>query len=1049
TAIDPLTDLDEVTEIGDSFADVPAPAVVARAPAPAPTPAPKPAPASTDAGAIPEENPADEPSDWQLELTRPGPSSLFAAKPPIETSIPPRELRAAAPEADGVTSPALPRPSAAAGPIPQASPAPEITVPEAHVPGPTPAPPPAPAGDAASPAAALLPDAAEADGLADLLEPSIEGAVAAAAPRPKRRWWVRGLLAGVQVLLPLLLFAAGFGYVQYLQLEKDLPSLASIKNYRPPIVTEIHDANGELIGKYAEEERYVLPLDKIPPMVRHAFLAAEDADFYNHKGIDYKSILRALVKNAESGNKKQGASTITQQVARAFLLSREKTYRRKVQEILLSRKIEEELTKDEILHRYLNQIFFGKGAYGVEAAARIHFGKHAADLSIAEAALLAGLPQAPSNYSPETHPDEALRRRHYVLGQMRDNGWITKDEYAAADKEPLALAVVPDPTLVAAPWSTEQLRRDLITQFGHEAVYRGGLQVTSTVDLKLEAAAQQSVRDGLALLDRRMGYRGAPSHVDADKIDATAAALGKTAPAVGARTRGVVEEVTQEHAYVRLAGGAKGVLHVLDNPWAYPPNPEQYWKYRVAADLGKVLKAGDVIDVAVIDEKTSLWTLDQAAKAKKKGFKPDAKLAAKLEGRLALTLLQQPEIEGALLSFHIPDGRVLAMTGGTDFEKSQFIRPIQAKRQVGSTFKTIVYAAALSKLPPDILDPDNAKPRPRAKATPPAKLLAALTQAQTGPTIWTLASILLDAPVVMTPKEAELTSKAGGNKETDEPATEDWKPSNYGNKYYGDTPLRTAFILSRNLPTLQLAQKVGVKDIMAMARKLGVESDLPPDLSIALGSASLSLLEMTRAHATIANGGIPVQPRFLEKVVDRDGKTLFDLETELQKNAPDPVIDPKPAFVMTQLLTDVAKFGTAAKASDLKRPSGGKTGTTNDYIDAWYIGFTPSIVTGVWVGYDQVRSLGVGETGGEAALPIWMQYMKTATAGLPREDFTPPDGVVKLKIDRKSGKLAYPGESGEDMVETWFVKGTEPLESARPGKFNDTPNIFQADPGLR
>lgn len=880
----------------------------------------------------------------------------------------------------------------------------------------------------------------EPAGLADVLEPPTEGSPA--AQKPKRRWWVRLLIAATWTVLGVLLFAGGIGYFEYRQMVKDLPPIDSIKHYRPPVVTEIRDRNGSLVGKYADEERYVLPLDAIPLHVRRAFLAAEDADFYKHSGVDFKAIIRAALKNAESGKSSQGASTITQQVARAFFLTREKTYKRKIQELLLSKKIESELSKDEILHRYLNQIFFGHGAYGVEAAARIHFGKHAADLTIAEAALLAGLPQRPSSYSPNEHPDEALHRRAYVLSQMLANGWITPTEKADADAEPLKLSSMPDPTLIAAPYTVEQIRKDLVDKFGHDAVYRGGLQVTATLDQKLEAAAQKSVRAGLVVLDHRIGWRGASRHVEADKIEATVAALGKDAPKPGERTRAVVTEVNPEQAWLRMAGGAKGVLHLSDNLWAYPPNPESYWKYRVQTDLGKALKAGDLIDVQVIDPKDSAYAGDQARFAKRKGWKPDPKLAAKLEGRLPVQLLQSPDVQGSLLSFHIPDGRVLAMVGGTDFEKSQFIRPIQSKRQVGSTFKTIVYAAALSKLPPDIAEPLLHKKRVKSASA------ALLGMADPGaPQVWTLASILQDAPVVMTAKEAELTHRAGADKAADE--QQDWKPGNYGNKYYGDTPLRTAFILSRNLPTLQLAQKVGIRNIMEMARKLGIESDLPPDLSIALGSASLTLLELSRAHAVFANGGVAVQTHFVEKVVDRDGKVKFDLNSELAKSDPLRIIDPRPAFVMAQLLGDVAKFGTAAKATELKRPSGGKTGTTNDYIDAWFIGFTPSIVTGVWVGYDQVKSMGVGETGGEAALPIWVDYMKVATADLPKEDFTPPEGVVKLKIDRKSGKLAWAGESGEDMVETWFVKGTEPTETARQGKINDQPNIFQADPGLR
>lgn len=871
-----------------------------------------------------------------------------------------------------------------------------------------------PAGDLEAPSAPSL----EPEPLSDT----------ATEPAKKKRGFFRTAASwGVRAGLALVAFGGGFVYIEYRSMQAELPPLDRIKNYRPPVVTEVRAADGTMIGKFYEEERYVVSLEEIPDHVKKAFLASEDAGFYEHSGVDFKSIARAVFKNVAAGKKAQGGSTISQQVARTFFLSPKKTIKRKLSEILLARQIEKELTKDQILHRYLNQIFFGKGAYGIEAASRIHFGKSVKDLTLAEGALLAGLPQAPSRYAPQTAPEEAKRRRSYVLREMLNNGWITEAERAAADQEELKLGTIADPTKTLAPFVTEQIRRDLVKLLGHDVVYQEGLSVTATVDLKRQKAAEEAIRIGRYRLDRRIGYRGAPEKIDlkTTPIGDAARALAGPAPVnAGDESKAIVEEVGSERAYVRLPGGALGVLHRLDNLWAYPVAPELYFKPRKAEDLTRVLKPGDVIAVKVVDPAESAGR-KAALAPPKKGAPPDPKIVKKLDGRLTLALQQEPDVEGALLSYSLPEGRVLAMVGGSDYAKSEYLIPMQAHRQVGSTFKTIVYAAALSKKPP----PGTPKEK-RADFR------------------FTLASILQDKPIVMKAHEAELKSLR--KRRMSDEDEEQWKPGNSGDKYYGDTMLRSAYILSRNVPTIELAQKVGIKEILSFAKKLGIESKLEGDLSIALGSGALTLDEITRAHAVFPAGGRKVKPYFVEHVVDRDGQVLFDLQTSLDAVEEEPVIDPKVAFVMTQLMVDVARMGTSVEAAkQLKRPSGGKTGTTNDYVDAWYVGFTPDMITSVWVGYDQVRSLGVGETGAEAALPIWIDYMKVATEGTPAKGFTPPEGVVKLKIDRTSGKLARRDQKPEEIVETWFVKGTEPTEQASVGKIKDEPNIFEIDPGLR
>ena len=953
----------------------------------------------------------DEPTNRYSALDEAAARADFQFEPLAPVLEPKR-----APDRDPFATPAEPDDSVTAPPVLPRAPAPVVREPATA---------PAPLPLAAREEPAPVPEEAfvtpaTADG--GVLEDDVT-APPVAKPKPRRSILRRLAAGGMKTAAGVAAVIAGFLYVEYRSMKAELPPLDRIKNYRPPIVSEVRASDGTLLGKFHEEERYVVPLEQIPLHVRRAFLASEDASFYQHSGVDAKSIARAILKNLRSGKKSQGGSTITQQVARTFFLSPKKTIKRKLSEIMLARQMETELSKDEILHLYLNQIFFGHGAYGVEAAARIHFGKHVEELTVAEGALLAGLPQAPSRYSPHVNPDEALRRRKYVLGEMLNNGWLTKDEHKAADAEPLTLGSFGDPTRTVAPFITEQIRRELIARYGRDTVYREGLVATATIDLKLQAAATDSVMRGRAVLDRRIGYRGAPETIDLAKIDEAAEMLGTGAPEIGAETKAIVEEAGAERVYVRLAGGARGVLHRADNLWVYPVVPEAYFKNRVADDLSRVLKPGNVIRVRVLDPAASEGV--KALAPKKRGAQPDPKVLKKLVGRLPLALRQEPDVEGALLSFRIPDGRVVAMVGGSDYEKSEYLIPMQAKRQVGSTFKTIVYAAALARKPP----PGTPKEKRKDYA-------------------FTLASILQDAPIVMKAKEAELARVAKGRRSSDE-SEEQWKPGNSGDKYYGDTPLRTAYILSRNVPTLQLAQKIGIREILAMGKQLGIETPLPEDLSVALGSASLTLLEITRAHAVFPAGGRKVQPQFIEMVVNRDGEPVFDLEEELKIEAQQ-LIDEKVAYVMTQLMCDVARYGTASKAgAEIKRLSGGKTGTTNDYIDAWYVGFTPQLMTGVWVGYDQVKSLGVGETGAEAALPIWIDYMKTATEQLPVAGVTAPEGVLKLKIDRMTGKLARRDQDPKEIVETWFVKGTEPTELASVGMIKDEPNLFEIDPGLR
>ncbi|MCK6529556.1 PBP1A family penicillin-binding protein [Myxococcota bacterium] len=749
------------------------------------------------------------------------------------------------------------------------------------------------------------------------------------------------------------------------------------------------------MGEFFEEQRYVVPYERIPRHVIDAFVAAEDAGFFQHRGVDPMGMARAALRNAREGRLAQGGSTITQQVTRSFLLTREKSFERKLKEVILATRIEETLDKEQILHLYLNQIFLGHGAYGVEAAARLYFGKHVEDLTLAEAALVAGLPQAPSRYTPIHHYDAARARQRYVLDQMADNGFVSRPEAEAAFAEPLCFARKRDLARTEAPHYVEEVRRALVARYGHDAVYREGLEVETAMEWPLQEAAREAVAAGTALVDRRLGYRGPvarlpPEEVPAElsRIDAERRASGGSCAVVpgieppplpplteGERLRGVVDEARDGWATVRL-GSHMGVLLLSDVRWAVERDPER--PRRRLEKVGKALASGDVVRVRVLA--------------------PDEDMAGTLgPGRRAarLALEHEVEVDGALLSMRLSDGAVLAMVGGRDFEADEFNLVTQARRQAGSTFKPFVYAAALDD--------------PRRAYTP--------------------STIVLDAPVV-------------GFKEGDGGEREVWKPGNADGDFLGDTTFRRGLILSRNNVTLRILQDIGVPWLREYLGRFGFESELRAELGMGLGSNEVTLWEMVRAYSVFATLGDRRSPWLVARVRDRDGKVLEETrEGELAA-----AMDPATAFVMVNLLTDVVRSGTATRALALEVPLAGKTGTTNGFKDAWFMGFTPEVLSGVWVGFRQPRSLGPGQYGADCALPIWIDYMRAVLPRYPKTDFRVPSGVEWATVDAATGRLAR--DDSDRRVRVAFREGTAPTDLAPAKGEVDPADFFSADKEL-
>lgn len=764
----------------------------------------------------------------------------------------------------------------------------------------------------------------------------------------------------------LMLMGATAAVGVYFYLADDLPKITSLKDYHPSIITTVYSDDNRKIAEFYKERRIVVPLSKIPVQLQHAFIAAEDARFYKHQGIDFFSIVRAFIKNLEAGAIVQGGSTITQQVTKSFLLTPERSYERKIKEAILAYRIDKRFTKEEILYLYLNQIYLGHGAYGVEAAAENYFGKSVSELNLAECAILAGLPQAPSRYSPFRFPERAKQRQIYVLNRMLAEGFI--DNAAVTEAIDMKLDIKPRRNwyIEEVPIYTEHIRRYVENKYGADALYTQGLKIYAAVNIEMQKAARKEIEKGLRELDRRQGYRGPDAHLEPEEIEAFCneqqSAMLETPLVEGSTTKGVVIGVDDKAgtATVRM-GEQRGEISIDDIRWARKPNPNlAYYQVKVKR-VSQVLEIGDVILVHLgkKQDRSELWQL---------------------------SLDQVPDAQSALLCIEAETGLVKVMVGGRDFMESQFNRAIQSRRQPGSAFKPIIYAAALEKG-------------------------------------FTAATEIIDSPIVFKDETNDFT----------------WKPKNYGKKFYGPTLLREALAKSRNVVTIKILQQIGIDYCIEYARKLGITSELSRDLSIALGSSGVSLLELVNAYAVFANQGYLVEPAFITKIEDRDGNILEEMNPSRER-----VIDKSTAYIMTSLLESVVKEGTGKRALALNRPVAGKTGTTNDLQDAWFVGYTPRFISGVWVGFDNGRTLGKGETGSRTASPIWLGFMDAILKDRPVRMFQVPEGVVFAKIDAETGLLPIP-ESKKTRFEC-FKEGTVPTEyTKKPDTIVDAESFFKSD----
>ena len=833
-----------------------------------------------------------------------------------------------------------------------------------------------------------------------------------------RRRRLRQLLLATGVAALLCgVFVAGLVYAVIF---RDLPEIYELADYRPKLITQILAADGQVVGELAEERRVIVPIEDVPQYLVDAFVAAEDDSFYRHEGLDYQSILRAAWKNLRAGGVRQGGSTITQQVAKTFLLSSERTFVRKLKDMVLARRIEQNLEKDEILHLYLNQIYLGSGAYGIEEAARKYFDRSVGELSLAQAALIAGLVPRPSAYSPRVNPDLAQQRRRFVLRRMLEEGFIQPEEHDAALAEEVSVVERPPSELRAAvAYFNEEVRRYLYARYGEQEVLTAGLVVRTTMDADAQLAAYRAVRQGLRDHDRRTGYRGPIRQVPEEEWPEVLDEIGQANAAVeerlGSVIQGLVVEVSDEEERARIRLGPERETHLTLEAvsWAREPDPELDGSSTRIRKLSRALKEGYLVQLERTGE-VEAGSEESSAEAADPGD-------AAPEPVPTYALFQEPLAEGALFSMEVATGRVQAITGGYSFEKSQFDRAVQMRRQPGSAFKPIVYATALMRG-------------------------------------YTPASIVYDTPVVWRDDATGFT----------------WKPENYSEKFYGAITLRQALAKSRNVATVKVLRDIGVRPVIEMAQALGIERDLVPNLSLGLGASEVTLAELVRAYGTFPAGGRKVEPVFILEIRDRDGEPLteqvrllealdwvqngeppeeevleLDREDLLEKiraeltaevdRADVPLappsgysLDPVTAYLMTDMLSAVVQEGTGRRVKALKKPTGGKTGTTNDLKDAWYIGFSPKVVAGVWVGYDAARNLGRNETGSRAASPIFLDYARHVLADDPPTRFPEPEGVVFVRIDRDTGKLACPQD--KDFIFQPFREGTAPIDRAPCGE---------------
>lgn len=776
---------------------------------------------------------------------------------------------------------------------------------------------------------------------------------------------------------------------------KDLPDYSQLQDYEPPVMTRVHATDGSLVAEYARERRLYLPIQAVPKLVVNAFLAAEDKDFYDHFGLDPRGIIRAgllYIQNFGSNRRPQGASTITQQVAKNFLLTNEVSFDRKIKEALLALKIERTYTKDKILELYLNEIYLGLGAYGIAASSLIYYDKSVHELSISEAAYLAALPKAPSTLHPFRMRDRAIERRNYVIDRMIENGYIKAAEGEKAKKEPLN--VTPRPTgahMFAAEYFAEEVRREIYERYGEKKLYEGGLSVRATLDPKMQVMARKALADGLVRYDETQGWRGAVAKIEMGDDWGVKLADVKALNDIPWRLA-VVLEVSDQSARIGLQpprehGGAVskdrqvGILPIEGVKWAKAASGPT--RGRAPTKVSQVVEPGDVIYVEPLVREPKKDTRRRQTSDREEDTEPAA-------GNL-FRLRQVPEVSGAIAVMDPFTGRVLALVGGFSYDQSQFNRATQAMRQPGSSFKPFVYAAAL----------DNG---------------------------YTPSTIVVDGPVEIDVGNGQI-----------------WRPENYSQKFYGPQTLRFGIEQSKNAMTVRLAQDVGMPLVVEYAKRFGVYDDLPAYLSFSLGAGETTVMRMTAAYSMFANGGKRIKPTLVDRVQDRYGHTIFKHDqrecrgcnADRWTSQPEPslvdrreqVIDPMTAYQITSMMEGVVLRGTAPVLKEVGKPVAGKTGTTNDWKDAWFVGFSADLAVGVYVGYDKPRTLGTSAaaTGGHLAAPVVRDFLKMALADKPAVPFRVPPGIKLIRVDARSGTRAGPGT--ERAILEAFKPGTAPPEN--------------------
>jgi penicillin-binding protein 1A len=722
-----------------------------------------------------------------------------------------------------------------------------------------------------------------------------------------------------------------FGF--FLSYLNRLPQLEQSETFRPNVPGQVYASDGKLIEEFAVEKRVLLhSIDEISPYLKNALIAVEDAHFYQHPGVDPWGILRAFYVNLKTGRVVEGGSTLTQQLAKMLFLKPEKTMERKLQEAMLAVQLERRYTKDEVFLLYCNQIYLGHGIYGVQAASNYFYGKPAKQLTLEESALIAALPKAPENFSPYTHPEQALRRRNHVLQRMIEEKFISKEQGASAAKLPVSVKTVVQKISIA-PYFTEEIRKHLEEKYGYSGIYESGLQIYSTLIPEMQTSAEKALDKGLRSLDKRHGFRKISTILKEEEIAKFRSPDWTAGFEEGSVVKGVVTEVSPRKVTVQI--GSQSV-DLLPEGWA--------WSGR--KDVASIFTRGSVTDFKIKEIK-------------------DGKIQS-------IVLDQEPIVDGALVAMDIKTGKVLALIGGSDFVRKKFDRATQAYRQTGSSFKPFIYAAAFERG-------------------------------------FTPSDVLIDQPISYYDSWSKQT----------------WSPQNYTGDFLGPMTLRRALELSRNTIAVKLLEQIGVKYAIRYIENFEITKKMQPYLPLALGASEATLIDMVRAYGSFANQGLMMKPYFVEKVLDRDGNLL-----EQNLPAAKEVMRADVAYLLTDVLQGVIRRGTAVKAKALNRPLAGKTGTTDDCTDAWFIGYTPSLVVGVWVGYDEKKSLGKKETGAEAALPIWIAFMDNVLKDKPIEEFQATSNIVTVAIDRHTGLRATPDCT--DVIVESFVAGTEPKEYCGP-----------------